>query len=149
MARHLIKHWKGTAASYGLLKRNNMLSPWTKYVVVEVDNQNNQERVIAEYYGENIVSIPTGQLLPVNEVYSDASSIPANDKTPFSRFLVGTDALGYKIIEYQPVSGGNPIAVEMDFDEKYGVRIKSRDYKNYIYFNNKLVSYDDVDCGTF
>ena len=144
MAKQLVKHWKGTAASYNFLKQNNALSPWTRYVVV--DQQSG--KVIAEYYGENIISVPTGQLLPVNDIVADTSSIPQN-KNPFDRYLVGTDGNGYSLVEFQPISGGTLVMHTMDFDEKYGVRVASQGYKNYIYFNNKLITYDDVDCGTF
>lgn len=143
MAKQLVKHWKGTAASYNLLKQNNALSPWTKYVVV---NQNGS--VIAEYYGENIISVPTGQLLPVKSIVEDTASLPV-ERNPFDRFLVGTDANGYEIVEFQPISGGTLVMTTMDFDEKYGVRVASEGYKNFIYVNNKLVTYDDVDCGIF
>lgn len=144
MAKQLVKHWKGTAASYNFLKQNHALSPWTRYVIVnELDG-----KVIAEYYGENIISVPTGQLFPVKDIVEDMASIPQN-VNPFDRYLVGTDALGYSIVEYQPVSGGTLVTNTMDFDNKYGVRVASQGYKNYIYFNNKLITYDDVDCGTF
>lgn len=143
MAKQLVKHWKGTASSYNFLKQNNALSPWTKYVVVNQDGS-----VISEYYGENIISIPTGQLLPVKTVVASISDLPS-EKNPFDRFLVGTDSNGYNIVEFQPVSGGTLVMNTMEFDNKYGVRVGSDGYKNYIYVNNKLITYDDVDCGTF
>jgi hypothetical protein len=144
MAKQLVKHWKGTASSYNFLKQNNALSPWTRYVVVDEQSGN----VISEYYGENVISVPAGQLLPVNDIVPDISSIPQN-KNPFDRYLVGTNELGYSLVEFQPISGGTLVMTTTEFNEKYGVRVASRGYKNYIYFNNRLITYDDVDCGTF
>lgn len=143
MAKQLVKHWKGTAASYNLLKQNNALNPWTKYVVVNQDGS-----VISEYYGENIISIPTGQLLPVNDIVESIAELPV-EKNPFDRFLVGNDSNGYNVVEFQPISGGTLVMNTMEFDYKYGVRVASDGYKNYIYVNNHLITYDDVDCGTF
>ena len=35
------------------------------------------------------------------------------------------------------------------FDYRYGVRVIEKGLKNYIYVNNTLKTYDDVDCGLF
>ena len=37
----------------------------------------------------------------------------------------------------------------MDFDWKYGVRVRKEGLKNYVYVDGKLITYDDVDCGLF
>lgn len=143
MEKHIIKHWKGTTASYNFLKSQGQLSPWTHYVVV-----NPTTSAITEYYGENIASVPTGQLLPVKDVVASVDSIQTPN--PFDRYLIGNNADGYRVAEFQPKGASEELSIEMlTFDEKYGVRIASKGYKNFVYVNGKLITYDDVDCGEF
>lgn len=142
--KHLVKKWRGSRSNYNLLKSTNMIDPWTIYYVV--DTIGNETKVV-EYFGTNIVSQPTGQVLAVNDVLA---SLPSSGINPYDRYLVGDDANGYKIYEYTPISGTNELSVsEMNFDWRYGVRILSRNLKNYVYYNSHLITYDDVDCGMF
>lgn len=141
MAKHLIKKWKGTRASYNFLLGSAFMDPWTEYNVVETNG------TIVRYLGTNIINIPTGQLIPVKDVVSKEPN--AIDILPYDRYLVGTDATGYKVIQYTIDPNGEFCKEELDFDWRYGVRVMSRGLKNYVYYNGKLVSYDDVDAGAF
>lgn len=143
MAKHLVKNWRGSRGAYNILKRNNSLDPWTKYYVKDSDGVTT---TYVEYFGENIVHIPTGQLIAVNDVLA---TVPANPN-PYDRFLVGTDETGYKVYEYTPIKDSDELeAHEMEFSWKYGVRILSRGLKAYVYYNGKLTTYDDGDAGSF
>lgn len=142
--KHLVKKWRGKRESYNFLKSVNRLDPWTRYSVIETDG------TIVEYFGENQIYQPTGQLLPVDDIVEFAPDV--SDASPYDRYLVGTDLNGYKVIEYQPKSttGGTVLVKEeLEFDERYGVRVKSDGLKNYVYVDGVLKTYDDVDCGTF
>lgn len=145
--KHIVRHWRGKRESYNFLKSVNRLDPWTRYSVIESGDSAN---AITEYFGENQISIPTGQLLPVSAIVETA--VPDSSARPYDRFLVGTDGNGYKIVEYQPKSTTSGVTIEhteMDFDWKYGVRVRKEGLKNYVYVDGKLVTYDDVDCGLF
>lgn len=142
--KHIIKKWKGSRASYNKLKEYSLIDPWTVYYVVDTVAG---ESSITEYVGENIVTVPTGQVLAVKDILEE---LPTSGVNPYDRFLIGSDANGYKIYEYTPIKDSFDLEVtQMDFNWKYGVRILSRGLKNYVYYNNKLVTYDDVDCGEF
>jgi len=142
--KHVIRHWRGTIESYNFLKSNNALDDWTLYYVIYSGN------TIVEYFGQNRIHEEAGQLLPVESV---VSGTPLNPN-PYDRYLVGTDANGYEIYEYTPEkiqgdTGYTLTARHFEFDEKYGVRVRDKGLKNYVYVDGKLVTYDDVDCGTF
>lgn len=144
--KHVIRKWKGSRFGYNLIKRAGLIDPWTLYYVV--DENPSGTTSITEYCGENIVSVPSGQILPVKDVVD--SIPPLADINPYDRFLYGTDITGYKIIEFTPVKGTNELECsEFEFDWRYGVRILSKGLKNFVYYDNKLVTYDDVDCGEF
>jgi hypothetical protein len=142
--KHLVKKWRGKRESYNFLKSVNRLDSWTRYSVIETDG------TVVEYFGENQIYQPTGQLLPVSAIVETAPLV--SEANPYDRYLVGTDANGYKIVEYQPISTTNGLALvaeELIFDEKYGVRVKAEGLKNFVYVNGTLKTYDDVDCGVF
>jgi hypothetical protein len=143
MAKHLIKNWKGSRASYNLLKANNLIDAWTKYYVIDtVDSAT----TVTEYFGLNPVSDKCGDFTAVNDIVQE----PPLNLNPYDRFLVGTDATGYKIYEYTPIKNSNLLSLEIrDFDWKHGVRVFSRGLKCFVYYNGHLVTYDDVDCGEF
>lgn len=143
MAKHLVKNWKGSRASYNLLKANNSIDAWTKYFVVDtVDSAT----TITEYFGLNPISDKCGDFAAVNDIVQEPPLI----KNPYDRFLVGTDATGYKIYEYTPIKNSDMLACEIrDLDWKRGVRVYSHALKCYVYYNGHLVTYDDVDCGEF
>lgn len=141
--KHKVRKWRGTREKYEFLLKNNALNSWTKYVVIDTINN---EEVITEYYGTNQVSNNTGQLLPVISIIGDISEI---NPSPYDRYLVGTDGVGYHVYEYVIDSEGSHRWIVKTFDYRYGVRVIKEDLKNYVYINGNLISYDDVDCGTF
>lgn len=140
--KHKVRNWRGTRASYELLVQNSAVTPWTRYVVIDTINE---KEVITEYYGENQVAEATGQLLPVKDIIGSISDITP---LPYDRYLVGADGKGYQIYEYVIDGEFNKWLIK-PFDNRYGVRVISRGLKNYVYVNNTLKTYDDVDCGDF
>lgn len=145
--KHLVKHWRGSRESYNFLKANNRIDTWTKYSVI--DENPDGEQTVVEFLGLNQVAPLTGQLLPVESVYETIDAIPAAEKIPYARFLVGKNGKGFKIVTFTLDTDNNLCTDVTKFDYRYGVRIKDRMLKNYIYFNGRLVTYDDTDCGTF
>ena len=137
-----VRNWRGTRANYELLVQNSAVSPWTRYVVIDTING---KEVITEYYGQNQVAEATGQLLPVKDIIGSISDITPQ---PYDRYLVGSDGQGYKIYEYV-IEGDFHKWLIKPFDYRYGVRVIERGLKNYVYVNNVLKTYDDVDCGSF
>ena len=137
-----VRNWRGTRANYEILVQNNAVSPWTRYVVIDTING---KEVITEYYGQNQVVEATGQLLPVKDIIRSISDITPQ---PYDRYLVGADGQGYKIYEYV-IDGDFHKWLIKPFDYHYGVRVIERGLKNYVYVNNVLKTYDDVDCGSF
>lgn len=140
--KHKVRNWRGTRAHYELLVQNSAVTPWTRYVVIDTINKKD---VITEYYGENQVTEATGQLLPVNDIIRNISDITPH---PYDRYLVGADGQGYQIYEYV-IDGEFHKWLIKPFDNRYGVRVISKGLKNYVYVNNTLKTYDDVDCGDF
>ena len=104
------------------------------------------EEVITEYYGANQVSNQTGQLLPVISIIGDITEVTPS---PYDRYLVGSDGVGYYIYEYVIDSEGSHRWIIKKFDYRYGVRVIENGLKNYVYVNGVLRTYDDVDCGEF
>ena len=137
-----VRNWRGTRANYELLVQNSAVSPWTRYVVIDTING---KEVITEYYGQNQVAEATGQLLPVKDIIGSISEITPQ---PYDRYLVGSDGQGYQIYEYV-IEGDFHKWLIKPFDYRYGVRVIERGLKNYVYINNVLKTYDDVDCGSF
>ena len=137
-----VRNWRGTRANYEMLVQNNAVSPWTRYVVIDTING---KEVITEYYGQNQVVEATGQLLPVKDIIKSISDITPQ---PYDRYLVGADGQGYQIYEYV-IDGDFHKWLIKPFDYHYGVRVIERGLKNYVYVNNVLKTYDDVDCGSF
>lgn len=146
--KHIVRFWRGERSKYNFLKDMGALDPWTRYIVIDGDD------TITEYFGENVISDNTGQLLPVNDI---VSRIPST-AVPGDRYLFGHDKTNTREASYHVVTIGvkkddnGEWATYLDFqefDEKYGVRVKSKGLKNYILVDGVLKTYDDVDCGSF
>ena len=141
--KHIVRHWRGTRDKYEFLVKNNSVSDWTRYVVIDSING---EDIITEYYGTNQVTELTGQLLPANSIIANILEITPK---PYDRYLVGSDGNGYNVYEYVIDSEGQHRWLIKPFDDRFGIRIKDRGLKNYLYVDNELITYDDIDCGTF
>lgn len=141
--KHPVKHWRGSRANYELLVKTNYVNEWTRYVVI--DNVNGTER-ITEYYGVNQISELTGQMLPVNSIIASISEITP---TPYDRYLVGSNGVGYSVYEYVIDSEGTHKWIIKPFDYRYGVRVKDRGLRNYVYVDGELITYDEIDCGSY
>ena len=137
-----VRNWRGTRANYELLAQNGAVSPWTRYVVIDTING---KEVITEYYGQNQVAEATGQLLPVKDIIGSISDITPQ---PYDRYLVGSDGQGYQVYEYV-IDGDFHKWIIKPFDYRYGLLVIEKGLKNYVYVNNTLKTYDDVDCGLF
>lgn len=142
--KHVVRHWKGSRANYEFLVKNNAVNAWTRYVVIDSIAGTDS---ITEYYGVNQIAELTGQLLPVNSIIGSISEI--SNPTPYDRFLVGADGTGYNVYEYVIDSEGAHKWIIKPFDYRFGVRVKDKGLKNYIYVDNTLRTYDDVDCGMY
>ena len=70
--KHIVRHWRGTRDKYEFLVKNNAVSDWTRYVVIDSING---ENVITEYYGTNQVTELTGQLLPAKSIITNILDI--------------------------------------------------------------------------
>jgi hypothetical protein len=141
--KHIVRHWRGSRANYEFLVKNNAVSEWTRYIVIDTIAGKD---VYTEYYGTNQVAELTGQLLPANSIIRNISDIvPA----PYDRYLVGDDMSGYNVYEYVIDSEGMHKWNIKPFDYRYSIRIKDKGLKNYVYVNGTLITYDDVDGGTF
>lgn len=141
--KHKVRFWRGTREKYNFLLKNNALNPWTRYAVL--DNINGVDQY-TEYFGENQISEQTGQLLPVNSIINNIIDAEA---VPYKRYLLGTDGVGYQIYECVPEEDGSMKWLVKPFDYRYGVRVIDRGLKNFVYVNNALRTYDDVNCGEF
>ena len=141
--KHVVRHWRGTREKYEFLKKNGALNSWTKYVVI--DNFNGVNTIV-EYYGDNQVAELTGQLLPVKSIVETIGLIVAS---PYDRYLVGRDGLGYRVYECVLDDENNLKWYIKPFDYRFGVRVQDKGLKNYVYVDGELKTYDDVDCGIF
>lgn len=145
--KHIVKNWRGTRSSYNAIKKAGLLDYWTRYMVKD------ENGLWSEYYGDNLINLPSGQLLPVKEILETLGDI--NTYNPGDRFLVGKDADGNTESHYEIVTinvnkeDGSLFADTMKFDEKYSVRVKSKGLKSYILLDGILRTYDDCDAGSF
>ena len=139
-SNHIKRQWRGSRENYEFLVRQNSTDAWTRYSVIESDSS------ITEYFGSNQIYEKAGQILPVNSVIASVDEI---EPQPYDRYLVGSDGTGYQVYEYY-LDSSTALNVHIKtFDEKYGVRVKDRGLKNYVYVDGHLVTYDDIDCGDF
>jgi hypothetical protein len=141
--KHVVRNWRGPRDKYEFLRNNGALNSWTRYVVI--DNINGKE-MYTEYFGNNQIFEHTGQLLPVNSIIETIASVTP---VPYDRYLVGRDGSGYKIYECVLDSDNNLRWYIKNFDYRYGVRVREKGLKNFVYVDGNLITYDDVDCGEF
>ena len=139
--KNKIRFWRGTRESY-----NKITAPdfWTRYSVKEPNG------VWREYYGTNLISIQTGSIAPVLDVVKELPQ----QVNPGDRYLleaVVDGALLYQIYEFSPfqVNGEYQLSEKITDLGDFSVRIKSKGLKAYQVVNGELVTYDDIDCGSY
>lgn len=139
--KNKIRFWRGTRESY-----NKITAPdfWTRYSVKEPNG------VWREYYGTNLISIQTGSIAPVLDVVKELPQ----QVNPGDRYLleaVVDGALLYQIYEFSPfqVDGEYQLSEKITDLGDFSVRIKSKGLKAYQVVNGELVTYDDIDCGSY
>lgn len=150
---HRVRNWRGTVESYNLLAAAGALDYWTRYSVKSVDTVTGAI-TWKEYFGDNLITEVPGQLLPVIDI---VAALPTT-LNPGDRYLVGADATETEDAHYYIVevgvekSDGTGFASTTKikpFDEGVSVRVKSKAYKSYVLVEGKIVTYDEVDCGTY
>ena len=146
--KKIVKKWRGTRESYNVIANAKQLNYWTRYSVKEIDG------TWSEYYGSNLISCPSGQLLPVIDI---VKTLPTN-LNPGDRYLVGMDATDTTNAEYYIVTidvdstaSNNMSARTEPFVNNGGmsVRVTNRKSMAYQLVNGEIITYDQVNGGTF
>ena len=146
--KHIVKFWRGTRESYNIIANGGGLDYWTRYSVKEVDGSR------SEYFGENLISCPSGQFLPVLDI---VSTLP-NNLNPGDRYIVGQDAINDTPAEYYIVTvdvdaeSANGISARTELlknNSGMSVRVINRKSMAYQLVDGELITYDQVDGGTF
>jgi hypothetical protein len=150
MARNhkVVKFWRGTRESYNNIKNANLLNYWTRYSVKESNG------TWTEYYGDNMISCPSGQILPVLDIVKNLPSV----LNPGDRYLVGKDATDITNAEYYIViididsTTNNRLSARTEpFINNSGmsVRVINRKSMAYQLVDGNIVTYDNVDGGEY
>lgn len=140
-----VRFWRGTAESYELLKKAGALNYWTRYSVkYTVDGLTTWK----EFYGDNPLTEETGQLLPVIDIVQTLPSV----LNPGDRYWV--NKYGFNLITTIDVgkdANGEATLSSRSLELKEGVsvRVKNKGYKSYLVLNGEIITYDEIDCGTY
>lgn len=146
--KHIVKFWRGTRESYNIIAKGNGIDYWTRYSVKEIDGSR------SEYYGKNLISCSSGQFLPVLDIVSTLPDI----LNPGDRYIVGKDKIDSNPAEYYIVtidvdsSANNGIShrIERLVDNSgLSIRVIRRQSMAYQLVDGKLITYDQVDGGTY
>lgn len=147
--KKIVKNWRGTRASYNVIANAGLLDYWTRYSVKEPNG------MWTEYYGDNQISAPSGQILPVLDIVFPLPTV----LNPGDRYLVGQDAHDeytpseyYIVTIYIDETKANKINVHMEpFINNSGmsVRVIKKGSMAYQLVNGVLLTYDKVDGGEF
>lgn len=143
--KNRVRFWRGTVESYNLLKKAGALNYWTRY---SVKYENDGLVTWKEFYGDNPLTEDTGQLLPVIDIVQDLPS----ELNPGDRYWVSKgDVNVITTIEIGKDKDGVATLSSRNLVLKEGisVRVKNRGYKSYLVLNGKLITYDEIDCGTY
>ena len=146
--KHIVKNWRGSRNSYNIIAKANLLDYWTRYSVKEVDGS------WTEYYGKNMISCPSGQFLPVLDILT----VLPSELNPGDRYIVGQDAINDMPAEYYIVTvdvdaeSANGISARTELlknNSGMSVRVINRKSMAYQLVDGELITYDQVDGGTF
>ena len=140
--RKIVKQWRGTRNAYNIISRANLLSYWTRYSVKEIDG------TWTEYYGSNLLTCHSGQLLPVIDIVEHLPST----LNPGDRYLVGKDAEYYIVtIDIDTEAENNLSARTELFANNSGMSVRVINKKSMAYqlVNGEMITYDSVNGGTY
>lgn len=146
--RKIVKQWRGTRNAYNLISKANLLNYWTRYSVKEIDG------TWTEYYGSNLITCHSGQLLPVIDIVEHLPSI----LNPGDRYLVGKDATDKTNAEYYIVTididteAENNLSARTElFTNNSGMSVRVINKKSMAYqlVNGEMITYDSVNGGTY
>ena len=131
MKEKRVKFWRGTAEKYNFLKKQGALDYWTRYSVKYTGKDGSI--TWKEYYGDNLLTAESGQLLPVNDIVD----VLPNELNPGDRFLLKNDD-NVCIIEVS-VGKNELVSKIYPFKEGMSVRVKSMGYKSYVLFEKEII----------
>lgn len=146
--KKIIKNWRGTREAYNNISRANLLNYWTRYSVKEANGS------WTEYYGSNMISCPSGQILPVLDIVKNLPSV----LNPGDRYLVGVDATETTSAEYYIVT------IDIDTNTENGISLHTEEFVNnsgisvrvirkksmaYQLIDGEMTTYDLVNAGTY
>lgn len=143
-----VRHWRGTRDSYNIIARAGLLDYWMRYSVKESNG------TWTEYYGSNQISSPSGQMLPVLDI---VETLPTT-LNPGDRYLVGRDATDTTDAEYYIVTidvdttAENQLSARTETLKNNGgmsVRVINRKSMAFQLVDGELITYDQVDGGTY
>ena len=146
--KKIVKNWRGSRALYNILARTGKLDYWTRYSVKDAND------VWTEYYGDNQITSPSGQLLPVLDI---VTTLPSS-LNPGDRYLVGKDGSETSPAEYYIVTiyvdneqpnGLNGTTEPFTNNSGMSVRVIKQGSMAYQLVDNILLTYDKVDGGCF
>jgi hypothetical protein len=140
--KNRVRFWRGTAESYETIKKSGLLNYWTRYSVKYTDV--NGLVTWKEFYGDNPLTEEPGQLLPVIDIVTTLPTV----LNPGDRYWVSDQGENY-IVDVTVGVGDDLSHRVITLKEGMGVRIKNRNYKSYLLVNNEVVTYDEVNCGTY
>ena len=144
--KNRVRFWRGTVESYEKIKKAGALNYWTRYSVKYTSEGGSV--TWKEFYGDNPLTEETGQLLPVIDIVQTLPSV----LNPGDRYWVSK--FGFNIITTIDVgkdSNGEAMLSSRSLELKEGisVRVKNRGYKSYLVSNGDIITYDEIDCGTY
>lgn len=144
-----VRFWRGTSESYEILKKRGALNYWTRYSVKYVTS--NGLVKWKEFYGDNPLTEETGQLLPVIDIVTE-TELPSQ-YNPGDRYWVSNNNENYIVnvtVGPDDADGNTTLSsIITELKEGISVRVKNRGYKSYFLMNNNIITYDEVDCGTY
>jgi hypothetical protein len=143
--KNRVRFWRGTAESYELLKKAGALNYWTRY---SVKYENGGLVTWKEFYGDNPLTEETGQLLPVIDIVQTLPKV----LNPGDRYWVSDGGINL-ITTIGVGKDENGVATlssrSLELKEGVSVRVKSKGYKSYLILDGELITYDEIDCGTY
>lgn len=143
--KNRVRFWRGTAESYELLKKAGALNYWTRY---SVKYENGGLVTWKEFYGDNPLTEETGQLLPVIDIVQTLPKV----LNPGDRYWVSDGGINL-ITTIGVGKDNNGVATlssrSLELKEGVTVRVKNKGYKSYLILDGELITYDEIDCGTY